>query len=410
MPRESWRIEPTITLQYLEHAPTALVAATADQRILFANHRALALFGYEAEQVANQPMEHLIAPSARERWTSLWQEYRATHAPIEDLELTGLHRDGGEIALRFTLGHIHLEHSAEASAGDAQTILMSIRPERSATGRPVTESAVPERSVRDRRIQELEQRLEQRDRELADAYKELDSFNFSVSHDLRAPLRAIAGFSRMLLEDYGERVDAEGKRYIDVIVKNVNKMSQLIDDLLAFSQLGRKQLLKTSVDMQRLVEEIVAEHREAEPERAIEVRVGELPPAFGDPAMLRQAVFNLVSNALKYSRGSNPSVVEVDGTASDQETTYRVRDNGVGFDMAYADKLFGVFQRLHAASEFEGTGVGLALVQRVVQRHGGRVRAEGKVGQGATFEFSLPRSDAHRAEVAGAQRQRANDR
>lgn len=389
MPRESWRIEPTITLQYLEHAPTALVAATADQRILFANHRALALFGYEAEQVANQPMEHLIAPSARERWTSLWQEYRATHAPIEDLELTGLHRDGGEIALRFTLGHIHLEHSAEASAGDAQTILMSIRPERSATGRPVTESAVPERSVRDRRIQELEQRLEQRDRELADAYKELDSFNFSVSHDLRAPLRAIDGFSQILEEDHASSLDSSAQRLLTRIRAASQRIGSLVDDLVSLSRLSRRDMEMESLDLSALVAEVAEGLRAAHPDHSVDLVIAPAITGVGDRALVRALLENLLGNAWKYTTPRENARVEFEVVTSASGPAYVIRDNGVGFDMQYAGKLFGPFQRMHTNEEFPGNGIGLATAAQIVRRHGGRIWGEGIVDQGATFYFTL---------------------
>src|SRR5690606_27707386 len=174
------------------------------------------------------------------------------------------------------------------------------------------------------------------------------------------------------------RLDAEGRRYLDVIVKNVNKMGQLIDDLLAFSKLGRKQIQLAPIDVQELVADVLAELHDARDGRNVDVQVGALPPCHGDAPMIRQVLTNLITNALKYSRGRDPAVVRIDATSTAEETIYRVADNGVGFDMRYVDKLFGVFQRLHSSAEFEGTGVGLALVQRIVHRHGGRVWAEGR--------------------------------
>jgi PAS domain S-box-containing protein len=253
---------------------------------------------------------------------------------------------------------------------------------------------VTERKKAEESIQTLNRELEARMGELASVNKELEGFSYSVSHDLRAPLRAIDGFSRMLADDYKDRVDDEGRRYLDVIMQNTHKMGQLIDDLLAFSRMGRKSLEAASLDMEQMARQTFAELQEQHPDRALELRLESLPAGRGDPAMFRQVFFNLVSNAVKYSRGRNPAVIEIGARVEPTETVYFVRDNGVGFEMDYVHKLFGVFQRLHSSEEFEGTGVGLALVQRIVQRHGGRVWAEGKLGVGATFYFTQPRAAA----------------
>lgn len=224
---------------------------------------------------------------------------------------------------------------------------------------------------------------------LVAANKDLDAFTYSVSHDLRAPLRAISGFCQILQEDCAPKLDDEGKRCLGVVVGNAAKMARLIDDLLAFSRMGRLAVQASRVDMSAMAHTVFDELRRGESD-GVEFRLSSLPAARGDSAMLRQVWSNLLSNALKYSRGRRPAVIEVGGIVSDGEVRYVVKDNGAGFDMRYADKLFGVFQRLHAADEFEGTGVGLALVQRIVSKHGGRVGAEGKVGEGATFWFTLP--------------------
>lgn len=224
--------------------------------------------------------------------------------------------------------------------------------------------------------------------QLEAANAELESFSYSVSHDLRAPLRAIDGFSKVLLEDYSTKLDEEGQRYLDIIRDNSQKMGRLIDDLLALSRLGRQPLNKATVDMPALVTEVFTELKE--PERDVQFSLGTLPPAYGDHSLLRQVLANLLGNALKFTRQQRTAIIEVGGRGDNQETTYYVKDNGVGFDMRYSGKLFHVFQRLHADTEFEGTGVGLAIVQCIVHRHGGRVWAEGKVNQGATFYWALP--------------------
>ncbi|MCX6554112.1 MAG: ATP-binding protein [Candidatus Aminicenantes bacterium] len=235
----------------------------------------------------------------------------------------------------------------------------------------------------------LEERVIQRTALLEAANKELEAFSYSVSHDLRAPLRAIDGFARIVLEEYAPKLDDEGQRLLDVIANNTHKMGQLIDDLLAFSRLSRQQIAFAAVDLATLADDVFSELKSAERDRRIEFRVGEFPTAFGDRSMLRHVLLNLFSNALKFTRPRAKARIEFGAQAAIGETIYYVKDNGVGFDMEYAHKIFGVFQRLHGTDEFEGTGVGLAIVQRIVTRHGGRVWAEsGK--RGATFYFSLP--------------------
>ena len=240
---------------------------------------------------------------------------------------------------------------------------------------------------------ELDDKVRSRTAALEAANRDLESFSYSVSHDLRAPLRAIDGFAGMLEEDHAARLDEEGHRLLGVVRTNARRMGQLIDDLLAFSRLGRHQPASERVDMTRMAGEVAGELRGA---RAVSVDVSPLPPAQGDAALLRQVWINLVGNALKYSAKKADARVAIGGREESAQNVYWVRDNGAGFDMRYADKLFGVFQRLHRTEEFEGTGVGLAIVQRIVARHGGRVWAEAKPGEGACFSFSLPRAGAPR--------------
>ena len=239
------------------------------------------------------------------------------------------------------------------------------------------------------RIMEQQAIIERHALQLEALNKELEAFSYSVSHDLRAPLRAIDGYTRMLEEDYGQQFDAEGKRLLSTVQRNVARMGNLIDDLLAFARLGKKAVQKSALDMSALVREVVDELTRTTGCKA-EVIVATLHPARGDYALIKQVVINLVSNALKYSARKSSPVVEVTSMVQNGMTTYVVKDNGEGFDMAHAGKLFGVFQRLHSAAEFEGTGVGLAIVQRIVSRHGGAVQAEAEVGKGAVFSFSLP--------------------
>jgi len=222
--------------------------------------------------------------------------------------------------------------------------------------------------------------------------KELESFSYSVSHDLRAPLRAINGYTKMLKTNFETQLDPEANRLMNNIVHNAKKMGQLIDDLLTFSRIGRRELVKMNIQMQYIVNDTCTELRNEQPDRKIEFHINELLPGMADNTAIRQVWLNLISNAVKYTKRKDTAIIEIGSEINGDEITYFIKDNGAGFDMRYADKLFGVFQRLHSEDEFEGTGVGLALVQRIISKHGGRVWAEAKVNEGATFYFTLNKS------------------
>jgi PAS domain S-box-containing protein len=259
-----------------------------------------------------------------------------------------------------------------------------------------TNNDITERKRREEEIQGLNQELAKRSTDLESINKELEAFAYSISHDLRAPLRHMAGYTELLQKRVSSGLDEKSNHYITMMLESAKRMGNLIDDLLAFSRIGRAETQKTLVNLAQLVREALSEVREDTEGRNIAWKIGALPDFYGDRSMLRLVLVNLISNALKFTRTRPQAEIEVgcaNGTTDD--FVIFVRDNGVGFDMKYVNKLFGVFQRLHQATEFEGTGIGLATVQRIIHRHGGRVWAEGAVDGGATFYFSAPRPRGH---------------
>ncbi len=239
-------------------------------------------------------------------------------------------------------------------------------------------------------LKKLSERLDEKAKRLEEVNQDLEGFAYSVSHDLRVPLRAVDGFSQMALKQCEGNLDDECKRYLNMVRDNTKRMGQLIDDILAFSRMGRLGMSMSEIDVDALARAVIEELKPAFAGRALNMEIKPLPPARGDLSMLRQVWVNLLANAIKFTSHKPAAEIQVGSYPEGKELVYFVRDNGAGFDMQYADKLFGVFQRLHGVDEFEGTGIGLAIVKRIITRHGGRVWAEGKVNEGATFYFSLP--------------------
>jgi len=300
----------------------------------------------------------------QERMEALEQTYQATLNILEDIEHERAKSLDTQRALLNMLEDIDDD---KAKAVDAQRALLNMLED-----------------IEEERIEVERARVA-----LIVANKELEGFSYSVSHDLRAPLRAVSGFSQALMEDEPDRLSDEGKRYLMLIQENAHRMGRLIDDLLAFSRLSRQQMLDQEVDMDELAKSVFDELRNLEPSRKIELSLSGSPIARGDAAMLRQVMVNLISNAIKFTRPKEVAKIEFGFDPGVEGGAYYVKDNGVGFDMRYANKLFGVFQRLHSPKDFEGTGVGLALVSRIIGRHGGKAWAVGEVGKGAMFYFTI---------------------
>jgi two-component system, sensor histidine kinase and response regulator len=239
-------------------------------------------------------------------------------------------------------------------------------------------------------LEALVEQLNRTNGQLALVNQELETFSYSISHDLRAPLRAIDGFSRMLADSLGDGINEDTHHYLDTLYDNIRQMNELIDGLLHFSRLAFEPLTSRTIEMKDLAQYALNDILSPQPERKVEICLADLPVAWGDPLLIRQVFFNLIDNAFKYTRKREIAQIEIGSSLHDGQNVYFVRDNGVGFDMKYAEKLFDVFQRLHSATEFEGAGVGLANVRRIILRHGGQVWAEASVGMGATFYFTLP--------------------
>ena len=354
-----------------------IVQMDADGIVTGWNSQMEKVFGWpHTEAIGRTLHETIIPPWHREAHINGLKHFLLTGegpALNRRIEVEGLHRDGHVFPVELTVTQI--------KTGDKY--------EFSAFLRDITEAKRVKEEIY-RLNTELEQRVVERTARLEAANKDMESFSYSISHDLRAPLRAINGFSKILQEDYVGRLDDEGRRLLHVVSDNAQKMGELIDDILAFSRAGRNEIARSAINMKKLVAGVWEELKPEMAGRDVHLDIGDLPPAEGDPAMMHQVVFNLLSNAVKFTQQRSDARIEVGGQAGEQEAVYHVKDNGVGFDMQYADKLFGVFQRLHGVDEFEGTGIGLAIVKRIVAKHGGRVWAEGRVGEGATIYFALP--------------------
>ncbi|WNV03271.1 PAS domain S-box protein [Candidatus Methylospira mobilis] len=357
----------------VEFSNDAIIGKTPDGIITSWNKGAERIYGYSADEVLGKSIT-LLGP----------ERHAEIHGLLETI------RKGGTV--------VNHETERVCKGGALIHVALTLSPIRDASGnisgistiaRDITERRQAETELRALK-NELEQRVVERTRQLEAANKELEAFAYSVSHDLRTPLRAIDGFSRILLDEYPGKLDKEGRRLLNVVRDNTCRMGQLIDDMLKFSRTGRVELTLSLIDMERLAHEVFEELRPAGAGDRLQLEIEAIPPAMGDSAMMRQVFVNLLSNAIKFSHSRDIARIKVGGSIAGSEAVYYVMDNGVGFDNQYVDKLFGVFQRLHSVNEFEGTGIGLAIVKRIITRHGGRVWAEGEVGRGATVHFTLP--------------------
>ena len=355
----------------VESAPDAIVIADGNGFIVLVNAQTEALFGYPREEMLGQPLELLLPERFRAPHVGMRQGYTAnphTRPMGAGLDLAGRRKDGSEFPVSISLSPFRV--------GPELYIFSDIRD-------------ISEQRESHRRIQELNDSLAHHNAELNAINQELEAFSYSVSHDLRAPLRAIDGFSQILLKENAVQLDEKGLDRLNRVRKAAQHMGNLIDDLLKLSRVTRAELQFQPVNLSDLATEVVEALRKLDPERAVAVNIAPNLYTRGDPKLLRIALDNLLGNAWKFTCKRDDARIELGVEAGETGPVYFARDNGAGFDMAYADKLFGAFQRLHDTGEFPGTGIGLATVQRIVHKHGGRIWAESAVDRGATFHFTL---------------------
>jgi PAS domain S-box-containing protein len=374
----------------VESSYDAIVGKTIAGIVTSWNPGAERLYGYKTDEILGEHVSRLTPPEQQNEMPALLARLeRGERIELESVHMT---RDGRRLDVSMSISPIE---DANGRIVGAATI-----------ARDITERKRSEEVIRALNA-DLERRVHERTVQLQDAVKELDAFSYSVSHDLRAPLRAVNGFSRILLEEHAPQLPPVAQGYLRTVSDNAQRMGQLIDDLLAFSRLGRQPLRTRRVLPGELVRSALDELAPEQDGRDIQIIVGDLAACQGDPVLLRQVYVNLLSNALKFTRRRELARVEIGGLERDGEVTYFVKDNGAGFDMRYAHKLFGVFQRLHRMEDYDGTGVGLAIVDRIVRRHGGRIWAEAVPDQGATFFFTLARADDARDPLADESRSAA---
>ncbi|MCX5811527.1 MAG: ATP-binding protein [Proteobacteria bacterium] len=361
-----------------ENTGTATIVSEGDTTISLANMQFQKLSGYSNEELqSKRSWIEFIAKDDLEKMLNYHNLRRIDpDSTPKNYEIRFITRQGDLRDISITVDLVH---------GTQKSVLSFM---------DITELKRAEREVRQLN-EELEKRVRQRTVQLEAANKELEAFSYSVSHDLRTPLISIEGFSHMLSEKYGKDLNEKAQMYLNAILKSTKQMNQLINDLLALSRLKRKDFEVEDLDMGEIAKDVFEELKVINRGRKINFLINSAPHGTGDPSMIREVFMNLLSNAIKFTKHRDIAIIEVGGEAGKDENMFFVKDNGAGFDMEHAEKIFNAFQRLHNDNEYEGTGIGLAIVQRIIARHGGRVWAEGKIDEGATFYFTLPIKAVH---------------
>jgi PAS domain S-box-containing protein len=419
----------------VESSEDAIISRSLDGTITSWNKGSENMFGYLAEEAIGKPITMLIPQAFLHEEKNIVERIRNNEI-IDHFETVRIKKNGDEFYVSLTVSplknsagviigvskiarnitarkkseaefiHVNKElafqntekekRAAELIVANNELAFQNIEKEKRAGELIIANIKLEHQNIeKEKRAVELMtviKDLKNSEEQIINANKELESFSYSVSHDLRAPLRAINGYTNMLKSNFATQLDPESNRLMNNIVHHASKMGQLIDDLLTFSRVGRRELVKSNVPMHEIVSDICSELKNEQGDRNIEFYVRELLPARADNMAIKQVWLNLISNAVKYTNQKETAVIDISSEITGDEITYSIKDNGAGFDMRYASKLFGVFQRLHSDEEFEGTGVGLALVHRIISKHGGRIWAQAKVNEGAIFHFTLNKS------------------
>jgi PAS domain S-box-containing protein len=372
---ESLQTERILMAAIVESSEDAIIGKAPDGIVTSWNRGAEKIFGYAAEDIVGRSVLALIPPERHDEEAGILAAILRGE-PIIHFETERVRKNGSRIDVSITTSPIRDKDGRIIGA--------------SKIARDITERKKSEAEVRQLNA-ELEQRVALRTVQLEAASEELAEFSYSMSHDMGTPLRAIDGYSKMLLQKHGAGLDDEAKRLLQVVRDNAQRMGRMIDDILRFLRIAKQKIEIRDIDIGQLARQAYVELQADTPRRRVHLEIGELPLGWGDREMLRQVMLNLLSNAIKFSPPATDAVIELSGAADGKENVYAVKDHGVGFDMRYVNKLFRVFERVHPTGQYEGTGIGLAIVKCVVDRHGGRVWADGSVGEGATFHFTLPR-------------------
>lgn len=372
----------------LERNADGILIVDNSGKVLYANLAAENLFGKSKADFLNFPLGFPVSKNKLIDTLTIRKGNLLIEVELRIVKVIWHNRPAFQLSVRDITERIRAKEIIQAAQSETFLLLEAANKSRRDLQSAVEDEKQAQQEIKELNV-ELEQRVIQRTAQLESINKELEAFSYSVSHDLKAPLRAIIGFSQILKEDYATQLEQEAKEYIGLIIDNAENMGKLINDLLNFSRMGRKALQKKQVDIKAIAERVKNELQAGMQDRKLTIKIQPMPLINADETLIYQVMLNLVSNAVKFTAIDTNSLVEIGCFQQNNENVFYVKDNGIGFDMKYAEEIFAVFQRLHSAEEFQGTGIGLAIVQRIIQKHGGKIWAESKKNKGSTFFFKI---------------------